>query len=508
MKNKKKINKKRNTGESFIDKIRRLEEEKRLEDNNSLNILSRTTLNKRLVYVMVFFVVIFMILALYLVYFQLFQRASIENDSHNRRLWVNEDNIKRGDIIDRNGNILAYNETDYDGSQYRVYNYGQVASSITGYSSMTYGKTGIEKTYNKQLLALSGDGFSNFRKMVIKNDTGYNVELTTDINIQEIVYKHMQNVKGSCVIMDPRTGDVLALVSNPSFDPNTVDDDWDYLIQNTDGPLVNRATSGSYRPGSTFKIVTATGILSSGIDTSYQDTGSETIQGYEIRNFADQVFGMVNLRSAFVNSINTYFAAKTDVMGSNSFEKLAEKFMINKDYPFDLDKKNAKIPFNDLNQVDLAMTGFGYGKTEITPLHMAMISSSIANEGIMMKPRLVKKVFDEEGKIIEEKKVEELSEVASAYDANYIRDLMVAVVNEGTGTQAYLDSVQIAGKTGTADKNDGLLDAWFVGFAPAYDPKLAIALVVEDSDDTGGETAAPIARDIISDIYENINLDY
>ena len=124
-----------------------------------------------------------------------------------------------------------------------------------------------------------------------------------------------------------------------------------------------------------------------------------------------------------------------------------------------------------------------------------------------MKPRLVRKVVDDDGKIIEEKKSEVLSEVSSTEDANYIRDLMVAVVNEGTGSKAYLDSIQVAGKTGTADKNNGLLDAWFVGFAPAYNPKLAIALVVEDSDDTGGETAAPIARDIISDIYENVNLD-
>lgn len=304
--------------------------------------------------------------------------------------------------------------------------------------------------------------------------------------------------------MNPKTGEVLALVSNPSYDPNSVDEDWDFLIQNTDGPLVNRATSGAYRPGSTFKIVTATGVLNYDIDTSYNDTGVENIQGYDIKNFADQAFGMVNLRSAFVNSINTYFASKTNDLGRDKYKELAEKFMINKDYEFDMDKNNAIIPFNDLNQVDLAMTGFGYGKTQISPLHMAMITSAIANEGKMMQPRLVTKVIDKDGKIIEEKKDKVLSEVTSVENANYIRDMMVSVVNEGTGTSAYLDSVQIAGKTGTADKENNLLDAWFVGFAPAYDPDLAIALVVEDSDDTGGVVAAPIARDIISEIYQTI----
>lgn len=304
--------------------------------------------------------------------------------------------------------------------------------------------------------------------------------------------------------MNPKTGEVLALVSNPSYDPNSVDEDWDDLIQNTDGPLVNRATSGAYRPGSTFKIVTATGLLNYGLDTSYNDTGVETIQGYDIRNFADQTFGMVNLRSAFVDSINTYFASKTNDLGRDKYMELAEKFMINKDYDFDMDKNKAIIPFDDLNQVDLAMTGFGYGKTQITPLHMAMITSAIANEGKMMQPRLVTKVVDKDGKIIEEKKEKVLSEVTSVENANIIRDMMVSVVNEGTGTSAYLDSVQIAGKTGTADKENNLLDAWFVGFAPAYDPDIAIALVVEDSDDTGGVVAAPIARDIISAIYQTI----
>ena len=317
----------------------------------------------------------------------------------------------------------------------------------------------------------------------------------------------MKGIVGACVVMNPTTGEILALVSNPTYDPNNVDDNWDELIQNTYGPFVNRATSGSYRPGSTFKIVTATGILDYNIDTSYFDDGVEKVQGYDIKNLSDQIFGQLNLRSAFVNSVNTYFAAKTNLIGHEKYEKLAGKFMINKDYDFDLEKNKSIIPFKDLNDVDLAMTGFGYGKSQITPLHMAMITSAIANNGKMMQPRLVKKIVDKDGKVVSERKAKVLSEVTSPDTANIIRDMMVAVVNYGTGTSAYLDSVQIAGKTGTADKENGLLDAWFVGFAPAYDPNLAIALVVEDSEDTGGVAAAPIARDIIREIYQNVNIN-
>ncbi|MDO5047432.1 MAG: penicillin-binding protein 2 [Anaerococcus sp.] len=501
------LKKKRNNGSSLIEKIKKMEEETRIRENNELNALSKTTLNKRLVFTIIFFLILFMGLALYMVYFQLFQSKDIRNHSHNRRLWVDEGKVKRGSIYDRNGKIIAYSDYDDNGIQYRVYNYGRASSSITGYSSKTYGKTGIEKTYNKELLALHEDDLSNFRKMVISEDTGFDLHLTMDQNIQNILYSYMKNVKGAGVIMNPKTGEVLALVSNPGFDPNTLDQDWDLLIQNTDGPLVNRATSGAYRPGSTFKIVTSTGILESGMDTSYNDTGVETIQGYEIRNFADQSFGMINLRSAFINSVNTYFAKKTDELGKSRFEKLAEANMINQDYPFDLEKIKSTIPFDDLNQVDLAMTGFGYGKSQISPLHMAMITSTIANEGKMMQPRLVSKVVDEDGKVIKESREKVLSEVTSAENANIIRDMMVAVVNEGTGTNAYLDNIQVAGKTGTADKESGLLDAWFVGFAPAYDPKLAIALVIEDSQDTGGVSAAPLARNILSDIYMNVNLN-
>lgn len=501
------ISKKRKDSESLLSKIRKKEEERRLKENNELNVLSKITLNRRLIMTMVLFVGLFMGLALYMVYFQLFKSNKIENHSHNRRLWVDEDKVHRGSIYDRNENVLAYSDYDENGSQYRVYNYGRAAASVTGYNSKTYGKSGIEKSYNKFLLALSEDSQSKFRKMVINNDTGYDLHLSIDQNIQNIVYKYMENIVGACVIMDPRTGEVLSLVSNPTFDPNTIDEDWDSIIQNNDGSLVNRATNGGYRPGSTFKIVTATGILENDIDETYQDTGSEEIQGYEIKNYADQVYGFLDLRSAFVNSVNTYFANKTDVLGKDKYESLAERFMINRDYNFDLDKLNSIIPFDELNRVDTAMTGFGYGKSQITPLHMAMITSAIANEGKMMAPRLVNKIVDKEGNIVKENKDKLLSEVTSADNAKAIRDMMVEVVTKGTGINAYLDYLQIAGKTGTADKEGDLVDAWFVGFAPAYDPKLTISLVVEDSEGTGGEVAAPLAKNILDEIYMNVDLD-
>lgn len=499
--------KRRRNNKSFVRKIREIEEKQRHKQNNQLKVLSKSTLNKRLIFVMVFFVFLFMFLTLYLVYFQLFKSKTIADDSHNRRLWLNEDLVKRGTIYDRNGNILAYSQKDESGKQVRIYNYPESSAPVTGYSSTTYGKTGIEKSFNKELLAISDENFSQFRKMVVKNDTGNNLHLSLDQIIQNIVYNYLKSYKASCVVMNPSTGEVLAMVSSPSFNPNTLDNDWNNLIQTTDGRLVNRASQGLYRPGSAFKIITSASILDNDIDQSYNDEGSEVIQGYEIKNYGDQVFGNLELRSAFINSANTYFAKKAVDLGKDRLSKTTEKFAFNLDYEFDLDKNNSVIPYKDLNEADLAMTGFGYGKTQVTPLHMAIVSSAIANNGIMIKPRLVNKITNKEESIVYEAKNETLSKATSEKTANTIRDLMVEVVNSGTGRNAYLDSVQIAGKTGTADKADGNIDAWFVGFAPAYEPKIAFALVVEDSQGTGGEVAAPLVRNIVRDIFNSISFN-
>lgn len=507
-KKKHKAIKKRNTSsKSFIDKIRQEEEKQRIKNSRELRVLSKSTLNKRLLFVMIFFVILFMGLALYLVYFELFKAKTVAKNDNNRRLWVNEDSIDRGSIYDRNNNILAYSEKDYNGNQIRHYNYGKISSTVTGYNSKTYGKSGIEKSFNKELLNLKDDGMSNFRKMVVDNDTGNDLHLTIDQNIQNLTYNYMSNYVGAAVVMNPKTGEIYSIVSNPTFDPNSIDADWENLIANNNGPLVNRTTAGLYRPGSTFKIVTATSILDNDIDQSYDDKGSELIQNFEIKNFGDQVFGPLDLRNAFIYSVNTYFAAKTDQMGKDALTKTTDKYMFNQNYPFDLEKYDSVIPYKDLNKVDLAMTGFGYGKTQVTPLHMAMVASAIANEGKMMQPYMVSEILNEDGKKIYQAKNKVLSDVTSKETAETMRDMMVEVVNKGTGKGAYIDGIQVAGKTGTTDKTDGLIDAWFVGFAPAYDPEIAVAIVVENSEDTGGVTVAPIARGLMLDIFNQVNLN-
>lgn len=501
------MKKKKDKEKPFIQKILDMEKKQRLKEEDDKHILKKSTMNKRLIYVLMLFIAMFLFIVLYLVYFQLFRAQTLADNNHNKRNWVNENEIKRGNIYDRNGKVLVYNEKDESGNRIRVYNDGIINSAFTGYNSVQYGKSGLEKTYNNELLNVSDQPTSKIRDMVEKTGVGNNLNLTIDQTIQEIAYNSLGDHIGSIVVMDPRNGEVLAMVSKPSYDPNTLDQDWNTLIQNNDAPLLNRSSQGAYRPASTMKIVSSDVILRSGINTNYYDTGTVKIQNYDIKNYGDFSYGNVNLRTALMNSLNTYFAAKVDEIGKKPYKDVAEKYMFNKNYKFDIEKINAKIPFDDLNQVDMAMTGFGYGKTRVTPLHMAMIASTIANEGKMMQPRLVRNVVNKDGKIIKESKSEVLSDVTSSDIANTIRDYMVDVVNYGTANKAYLQSVQIAGKSGTVDKKGGGVDVWFVGFAPAYDPKLAFAIVVEDSDEIAGEVPVPIGGEMINSIINNVNLN-
>lgn len=503
----KKMKKKKDKEKPFIQKILDMEKKQRLKEEDDKHILKKSTMNKRLIYVLMLFIAMFLFIVLYLVYFQLFRAQTLADNNHNKRNWVNENEIKRGNIYDRNGKVLVYNEKDESGNRIRVYNDGIINSAFTGYNSVQYGKSGLEKTYNNELLNVSDQPTSKIRDMVEKTGVGNNLNLTIDQTIQEIAYNSLGDHIGSIVVMDPRNGEVLAMVSKPSYDPNTLDQDWNTLIQNNDAPLLNRSSQGAYRPASTMKIVSSDVILRSGINTNYYDSGTVKIQNYDIKNYGDFSYGNVNLRTALMNSLNTYFAAKVDEIGKKPYKDVAEKYMFNKNYKFDIEKINAKIPFDDLNQVDMAMTGFGYGKTRVTPLHMAMIASTIANEGKMMQPRLVRNVVNKDGKVIKESKSEVLSDVTSSDIANTIRDYMVDVVNYGTANKAYLQSVQIAGKSGTVDKKGGGVDVWFIGFAPAYDPKLAFAIVVEDSDEIAGEVPVPIGGEMINSIINNVNLN-
>lgn len=463
---------------------------------------------KRMVRIFSVICIMFIVLIVYLSYFQIFEASSIKNNSYNKRLWIDEENILRGEILDRNGKILAYSEKTENGTK-RHYNYANLYSHIIGYSYREYGKAGLESSYNKELLNLKDDNTIDELKKIISKPSGEGntLKLTIDHGLQESAKAKLNGKKGSIVMMNPKTGDIYAMVSVPDFNPNTLKDDWNEIVEDSDSSFLNRCTMGLYQPGSTFKVVTAiAGIESGNGNEVIKCNGSTKIDGYVLKDYGGKAHGNMNLQEALVKSCNVYFSQMGLKIGRIKMGEVAEKCMFNNKIDFDLPTVNSTFPYKDgMSKTELAASSIGQGKILVTPLNMAMIASSIANNGSMVKPILVKEVISPKGDIVRTNYTKEISKVTDISNANLIKDMMVEVVKRGTGTNANIEGVRVAGKTGTAENSTGKAHSWFIGFAPADDPKVAICVMLESDGTTGGKTAAPIARDLMIEALNNIN---
>lgn len=463
--------------------------------------------NKKIILILSLFVVIFVGFVLYMTYFQIVRAEEVAKHEYNKRLWVDENKIERGAINDRDGNILAETKKDSAGNNYRYYPKGIAFSNIVGYNSTQYGKNGLEKTFNNTLLNISSDTpLSELRNMVQSTDKGNSLGLTINSNVQEKAYSLLEGRKGSIVVMNPETGEIYAMSSRPGFDPNTIEDDWEHLINNEDSPLLNRGAQGRYTPGSIFKMITGTAILENQdtIDLTMDDKGTITIDGYVINNVNKEENGSTNLRRALQKSSNVYFAQKGVEVGIDKMANITKRNYIGEKIPFDLPQEASVNPFTSgMTKADLAASSFGQGKTLVTPLNMAMAMSAIANEGKMMKPFVVGEIVSPDGENTREVEPQVLSEVTTPEIANEMLGDLRAVIQ--AGSEAALGNVAVAGKSGTAEiKNKASTNSWFIATAPASDPKFAVAVVLEDDGTYGGTTAAPIAREILQSAFNNI----
>jgi peptidoglycan glycosyltransferase len=464
--------------------------------------------SNRIITVLVALSSLFIFLIVYLSYFEVFAADTIENNNYNKRIWMEEEYILRGNIVDRNDTLLA-SSTQSEKQQTRQYQYGPLYSHIIGYSNRELGKEALEKTYNKELLNISeSTSINELRKIMAQNDLqqrGNDIKLTIDHEIQQYAMALLEKQKGSIIAMNPINGEVYAMVSYPSYDSNNLIENWDDIVEDEDSPLINRATQGLYIPGSIFKIITAASALENqNIKTNYECKGQITIDGYPLKDYNSNAHGSVDLHQSLVKSCNVAFGQIALELGQNNLKNTAENFLLNKNIPLDIEIKKSIFHTGKMNKPDLASTGIGQGKTQVTPLNMALMASAIANNGKMVQPILVKEVLSSEGDIIKTKETITLSEAISPEIASSIKDMMIDVVNSGTGKNAALSSIQVAGKTGTAQVTGQEDHAWFVGFAPADNPKVAIAVLLENYGSTGGSSAAPIARKLISKIIERI----
>ncbi len=451
---------------------------------------------------------LFILLIVYLSYFELFMKDDIVKNSYNRRLSGSDSSVLRGSIYDRNGKLLAESRINGD-TQERIYPYGSLYSHIIGYDSQVYGKSLLEASFNSYLsnkydihaiLDISG-------RMAGYKPSGANMSLTIDHRLQAKAEKLLRNIKGAAVVMNPKTGEILAMVSKPDFNPNgkELEKNWTSLVDSPDAPFLPRATQGMYAPGSTFKVVTGSAAVDNGLSgMTFADSGVITIDGKQFRNSGGSVYGKLDITKAMAVSCNTFFAKLGSDLGFESLKSEALSFGFEKEVPFDLPVKRSVFPYKEMGKADMASVGIGQGKLLATPLQMAMIASCIANDGIMMKPWLVKRVATVNGIELRAGKPSELYRSISPETAAAIRDMMIEAVADGTGKSARIRGVQVAGKTGTAqneltDKGKNKEHAWFIGFAPAKDPEVAVAVIAEYSGASGGSLCAPIARELISE---------
>jgi len=463
--------------------------------------------NRRIIIVLAGLCLCFIGLIGFMSYFQVFEAETIKTNSYNKRLWINEEKILRGSIMDRNGTVLAYSQEN-DGKIQRYYKYANLYSHIIGYSHRAYGKSGLELSYNNYLLDLSESStIEELKNIVAPSTIGNDLVLTIDHGSQEKARTLLQGKKGALIALNPKSGEIYAMVSLPDFNVNSIDEEWAVISEDTNSPLLNRATQGLYPPGSVFKVITASAIINSpNVATNYTCEGSTNIDGYNFKDYSNTAHGELDLSGALTVSCNTYFTEKSLEIGHDRFRNMAQAFMFNNNIPFDLPVNTSVFPKGNLGDTDLAASGIGQGKVLTTPLNMALTAAAIANNGEVVKPILVSDVVSTNGKLVKSNKREVLSVAIDSLDANSIKEMMVAVVKSGTGRNASIKNVKVAGKTGTAENASGKSHAWFIGFAPADDPKIAVAVLLEEEGSTGGASAAPIARDFI--IYGLNNIKF
>ena len=462
--------------------------------------------SKRIIIVLTTICIMFLSLIAYISYFQVFKAEAIKVNSYNKRLWINEESTLRGSIIDRNGKILAYSEKQ-DKLYKRNYNFGRLYSHIIGYSYREYGKAGLELQYNNALLNINENTAINEIKNIVSPSTeGNTLKLTIDHGLQEKARSLLKNKKGSIIAMNPKTGEVYSMVSMPDFDTTKLKENWSEIVEDTNSPLLNRATQGLYAPGSVFKVITTTAILEANIsNTKYDCTGNTKIDGYIFKDYQEKGHGNIDLKSALINSCNTYFAEKSLDIGKDKLGTISEEFMINKKIPFDLPIKTSKFSYKEnLGDTDIAASAIGQGKVLVTPLNMALIASGIGNGGQILKPILVKEIISPSGRVVKMNNTQLMSQATDVFTANEVKNMMVEVVKSGTGKSAQMKNIRVAGKTGTAENASGKSHAWFIGFAPADNPSIAVAVVLEEEGSSGGKSAAPIARDIMLYSINNI----
>jgi penicillin-binding protein A len=456
-----------------------------------------------------------------LVYFTsrnaVFDASALRDNALNRRTLLEEQRIHRGSIRAADGTVLARSVKQRGGVYSRRYPTGGLFGHAIGYSFTTLGRAGLEKYRNDDLTGKRNELTSVIDQLRGHRQTGDSVSTTLDAQAQRAAYQALAGRKGAVVALDPRTGAVKVMASEPEFDPNALRGPGTYsklANDNANRPLVNRATQFGYAPGSTFKVVTATAALDSGRFTPQSTVDGKNgvkISGVPLQNDYNQSFGPIDLATALAKSVNTVYAQVAERLGKQTMKKYMQRFGFDSkpqlDYPSDQmsssgEYRNGHLIPPTSRFVDVGRMGIGQDKLSVTPLQMAEVAAAVANGGQLMKPHMTDRIVDTDGRTVERIKPEVQSTVMKPSTASALTAMMEGVVTGGTGTQAQIPGVRVAGKTGTAETQIGktINNVWFIAFAPADHPRVAIAVTLEKQPGFGGDVAAPVAKSVMESL--------
>lgn len=450
--------------------------------------------------------VLFLVIGYYS-YFVVAQGKTYINNTYNKRQDLLASYLTRGKILSEDGQILAQTIVLEDGYEERVYPYGRVFSHVVG--RISRGMTGIEQAESFTLLTCHQNSLEQIMTTLAgKKNDGDNVITTLNAKLQQVAYDALGDNQGSVVVLEPSTGKILVMVSKPDYNPNTIDKEWKRLNSAPESPLLNRTTQGLYAPGSTFKILTMLEYLrehpSDYEDYTYTCKSEGKFNHITIHCPGGEAHGKQDLKESFANSCNTSFANLGSTLNLTQFQELCSSMMFNSPLPFDSKTSQSSFVLDSQSDAsEIPRTVIGLGKTQLTPLHNALIAATVANDGVLMKPYLVDHIETSDGMKVSKQSEQEYKTLMTEKEANQLTEYMQEVVEHGTGTKLKDMSVTVAGKTGTAEYDtEKKAHAWFVGFAPADDPDIVISVVVE-SVGTGSKYAVPIAKKIIQAYYGN-----
>jgi peptidoglycan glycosyltransferase len=486
-------------------------------------------MNRQIVNLFAFTIVLFAVLIGFTSYWAVFDADALKDKEANKRPLLEQQQIRRGRILAADGTVIARSVPRGRGDSLRYvrrYPEGSLFGHPIGYSFVRQGNSEFEKYHDDELIGNESEFTSILDELRGRQQEGNDIVTNIDPEAQRVALEGLESVPGfgAVVAIEPSTGRVRVLASNPPYDPNRVPYELKKLnLNEAEAPLVDRGTQSRYPPGSTFKVVTAAAALDSGTitpETPIDAPGSLDVQGQPLENDFGTSYSGLTLDDALTNSVNTWFAQVGERVGEDTLFEYMDKFGFNTKPAIDIPSEElttsgiVELESGDVltrsDPIDIARVAIGQERLLATPLQIAEVAAAVANKGKLMKPQIWSRVIDPDGRVIEELDPSEFSQPISEETAAELTTAMEGVVSGGTGTNAAIPGVPVAGKTGTAETPGNAScgggsaenQAWFMGFAPADEPKIAIAASVECTEQFGNDVAAPIFRAVAESILE------